>query len=225
MSKQFRALLLPLAIVVLVGVLYGIWKLLDLPSEQRVIEIARGYFQHYGPAIVILSSFIEGLLIIGLYFPGSIVFFLGLILAGSDPLKVAEVACFGIIGIWLAYVVNFYVGRFGWYHVFIVVGLKESLETAKRKLDRNGLSTVAMTFWHPNIGAVVATAAGVLDFRAEVFLPVSLLAVAFWLSFWSAVVFWLGPDAVSILGFRVLIAVLLIWMVFRFLKARYHPSL
>lgn len=224
MSKQFRVLILPLSIAAFAGVLFGVWKLLDLPPEHRVIEIARDYFGRYGLAIIIVSSFIEGLLIVGLYFPGSMVFFLGLLAASEDPAQVAKVTGFAIIGIWMAYVVNFYMGRFGWYRVFTAVGLKDSLESAKRKLDRNGISTIALTFWHPNIGAVVATGAGVLDFRAKVFLPVSLLTVAFWLSFWSVLVFWLGPDAISILGFRVLIAILLLWMIYRFLRARYRPN-
>lgn len=224
MSKQFRALILPLCVAAFAGILFGVWKMLDLPPEQRVIEIARDYFSRYGLAIIIVSSFIEGLLIVGLYFPGSMVFFLGLLAAGNDPLRAAQVACFAITGIWTAYVVNFYIGRFGWYHAFTAVGLKDSLESAKQKLDRNGVSTIAMTFWHPNVGAVVATAAGVLHFRTSVFLPASLLAVVFWLSFWSVVVFWLGPDAISILGFRLLIVLILIWMLYRFLRVRYGPN-
>lgn len=225
MSRQFRALILPLSIAAFAGMLFGVWKLLDLPPEHRVIEIARDYFNKYGLAVVIVSSFIEGLLIVGLYFPGSMVFFLGLLAAGNDPVQVAQVAGFAIIGIWAAYVVNFYIGRFGWYHLFTAVGLRDSLESAKRKLDRNGISAIAMTFWHPNIGAVVATAAGVLDLPVKVFLPASLLAVAFWLSFWSVVVFWLGPDAISILGFRLLIFLLVVWMAYRFLMARYRPGI
>lgn len=189
-----------------------------------MIEIAREYFSRYGLVIIIVSSFIEGLLIVGLYFPGSIVFFFGLIVAGNNIGQVAEVACFAILGIWAAYIVNFYVGWFGWYHVLIAFGLKEPLENAQRKLQRYGLNAIAMTFWHPNIGAVVSTAAGVLHFRARTFLPVSFVAVAFWLSCWSVLVFWLGPNAISILGFRVLIVLLLIWMAYRFLMARYRPN-
>lgn len=224
MSRQYRVLLLPLAIAAFACALYGVWLLLDLPPEQRVIEIAREYFSRYGLAIIIVSSFIEGLLIVGLYFPGSIVFFLGLIVAGNNVNQVVEVAGLAIIGIWTAYVVNFYVGRFGWYHVLIAFGLREPLENAKRKLERHGQNAIAMTFWHPNIGAVVSTAAGVLQFRARAFLPASLLAVGFWLSCWSILVFWLGPNAISILGFRVLIILLLIWMTYRFLMARYRPG-
>lgn len=224
MNKQFRALILPLSIAIFAGVLFGVWKLLDLPPEERVIEIARDYFNKYGLAIIVVSSFVEGLLIVGLYFPGSMVFFLGLLAASNDPVQVFKVAGFAIIGIWTAYVVNFYIGRFGWYHVFTAIGLKDSLESAKRKLDRNGIATIAMTFWHPNIGAVVATAAGILDLRARVFLPVSLVSVTFWLSFWSGFVFWLGPDAISILGFRLLIVLLLIWMLYRFLITRYRSQ-
>ncbi|EKS31816.1 hypothetical protein HMPREF9696_04037 [Afipia clevelandensis ATCC 49720] len=215
---------MPFAIAVFACLLYGVWIILDLPPEQRVIEIAREYFSRFGLAIIIVSSFIEGLLIAGLYFPGSIVFFLGLIVASDDVGQVAKVAVFAIIGIWTAYVANFYIGRFGWYRILIAFGLQEPLDNAKGKLERHGLSAIAMTFWHPNIGAVVSTAAGVLQFRARAFLPASFLAVAFWLSCWSILVFWLGPNAISILGFRVLIILLLIWMTYRFLMARYRPG-
>ncbi|CAN5309361.1 hypothetical protein BH10PSE11_BH10PSE11_06380 [soil metagenome] len=225
MNNQFRVLLLPLAIGAFACVLYGLWLLLDLPPEARVIEIARDYFSRYGLAIIIVSSFIEGLLIVGLYFPGSIVFFLGLIVAGQNIGQVVEVSTFAIIGIWAAYVVNYCLGKFGWYHMLIAFGLKDSLQNAQQKVERYGLNAVAMTFWHPNIGAAVSTAAGILHFRARYFLPVSLMAVSFWLSFWSMLVFLLGPNAISILGIRVLIALLVLWMVYRFVMARYKANL
>ena len=51
------------------ALLYAVWVVLDLPPEQTIIETAKPYLDRYGAALVLACAYVEGLLLIGWYFP------------------------------------------------------------------------------------------------------------------------------------------------------------
>ncbi len=73
----------PLAVLAVFGLLYAIWRALDLPPEETMAQIARTYLDRYGVVIVFISAYLEGLLLIGWYFPGNLVIVLALIFAAA----------------------------------------------------------------------------------------------------------------------------------------------
>jgi len=65
------------------GIKY-LWGIYDLPSQQNIIDSAQGLFSKYGIVAILIAAFLEGLILIGNYFPGSMVIFLGLSLTFGD---------------------------------------------------------------------------------------------------------------------------------------------
>lgn len=221
MFRRFRILVgLPLAALAVLLSLYALWLWLDLPPEETVVAVARSYFETHGLVTVLVAAFVEGLLLIGWYFPGSLVIIFGLIFAGDDVARVAAVAALAAAGLLAAYVVNFLAGRYGWYRLLLAFGLREPLANAQRRLVRYGLSAIFTTYWQANLSSLVSTAAGILQMPFSRFLACSLAAVAFWITFWSTLIFFLGRAALSLAGFRFILLMILVWLVVRFVWRR-----
>jgi membrane protein DedA with SNARE-associated domain len=220
MRRTLRIVALPLAILATFLILYAVWIALDLPPEETIIEIAKSYLDRYGVVIVLVAAYLEGLLLIGWYFPGTLVIIFALIVAGQDVARVAQIAALAGSGLAAAYVTNFFIGKYGWYRVLLAFGLREPLENAKARLTKYGLSAIFTTYWQANLASVISTAAGILQLPASRFLVYSLAAEAFWITFWSSLIFFLGRAALSLAGFRIILLMLLIWIALRLIFRR-----
>src|ERR1043165_9324834 len=102
LRRVFWIVALPLAVLAVFGLLYAIWIALDLPPEQTIIAIARPYLERYGVAIVLLCAYLEGLLLIGWYFPGTLVVIFAFVAAGPDATRVAQIAAAAGSGLFAA---------------------------------------------------------------------------------------------------------------------------
>jgi membrane protein DedA with SNARE-associated domain len=215
--RTLRIVAFPLAVLAVFLFLYAVWIALDLPPEETLIDIARGYLDSYGGVIVLVCAYLEGLLLIGWYFPGTLVIIFALILAGQDVVRVAQVAVLAGAGLFAAYVTNFVLGKYGWYRLLLAFGLRAPLEDAQRRLARYGLSAIFTSYWQANLASVISTAAGILQFSVARFLAYSLAAEAFWIAFWASLIFFLGRSALSLAGFRMILLMILIWIAVRLL--------
>ena len=190
MSKiDFKKALLPIFVLGIFLFIYLAWRFFALPPEEEILEIARFYFDKYGLAILLVSALVEGTVLVGWYYPGSLIIFLGVILAGKDISKVAEAVAAITAGLFFAYIINFLLGKYGWYRLLLRFGLREALEDVKARVTRYGLLAIFMSYWQPNLAALVATSAGILDFSFSKFLIYSLVAATLWNTFWGTLVY------------------------------------
>jgi membrane protein DedA with SNARE-associated domain len=217
--RTLKIVATPLVLLFIFVSLYAVWRVLDLPPEATLIPIAKDYFARYGLLTVFFAAIIEGLLLIGWYFPGTIVIVLALILAEQDAPRAAQVAVTVVLGLSIAYTVNFFLGKYGWYRMLVAFGLKDSLERAKQRLSQYGLSAVLTTYWQFNLASLSSTAAGVLQFPFGKFFIVSTLAAIAWMAFWSTLIFVFGQAALALVSLRVMIAVVSLWIAGRLLVA------
>ena len=216
MSKNlFKKIALPLFFLGVFLLLYLVWKILDLPPNDELIRIAKEYFEKYGLVTVLISAVIEGLLLIGWYYPGSLVIVLGVIFAGKDLARVVEVVSVIIVGLFVAYIINFFVGKYGWYRLLLAFGLKEPLGNAQRRLTKYGLSAIFVNYWHPNLAALTSTSAGILHFSFKNFFIYSLIATILWSVLGGAFVYFLGEASLSLVDLRFVIIAIIAWIAFR----------
>jgi len=216
MSKiDFKKALLPLSILGVFMLFYIAWRFFGLPPQEELIEIAKTYFDKYGLAILLVSSLIEGTVLVGWYYPGSLVIFLGVILAGKDIEAVVEAVATITVGLFFAYIVNFLLGKYGWYRLLLKFGLKEALEDAKARVTKHGLVAIFMSYWQPNLAALVATSAGILDFSFTKFLVYSLVAAVIWNTFWGVLVYFIGEEALNLVGLRFVFLAIFLWIAYR----------
>ena len=189
LRRALKIIAFPLAVLAVFGLLYAIWLALDLPPEETSSQIAKTYLDRYGVVIVLVSAYLEGLLLIGWYFPGSLVIVLALIFAAGEPARFVAVAAIAGSGLLGAYVTNYFAGKYGWYRLLLAFGLREPLENAQRRLTKYGLSAIFTTYWQANLASCISTAAGILQFPPARFLAYSFVAEALWITFWAAHLF------------------------------------
>lgn len=211
--KNFLKLIsVPLGLLLMYLSLVLIWKIFDLPPEDQLLEIVKGYFATYGLWIVFFGALIEGFLLLGNYFPGGFIIFLGVITADHDIPRIVVVVSIVSIAFFISYTLNYLVGKYGWYKLFTKFGMKDSVEKAKIKLEKRDFRTVILSYWEPNLASITATAAGVLQLPLRRFLFISTIGIVIWNAFWGTFVAILGEKAITAIGLKWVFIVFFLWI-------------
>ncbi|VVB79617.1 SNARE associated Golgi protein [uncultured archaeon] len=213
-KEYWKLISIPISLFIVYTIVVLIWNLLKLPVGEELVLITTNYFNHYGLVTVLIGALLEGFFIVGQYFPGGLIIFLGVISAGPNILRAAQVVLVVDVAFAIAYSLDYLVGRYGWYKIFMKFGLKHSLENAQDKLKKRGLSTILLSYWEPNLSSIMATAAGVLKLPFRKFFYYSLCGILIWETFWGVLVFNLGNRALDImnLGLGYMFIILLVWI-------------
>ena len=206
------AIWLPLFALAVFGIFYLVWTLFDLPSKEEVISLAKVYFERYGMLTIFVSAIIEAMLFAGWYFPGSFVIVLGVIIAHDDPLQVFGVYAATTLGFWVAFAFNYYLGAYGWYRLFLALGLREPLERAQRQLTKYGPRAIFFTYWHPNLAALTSTAAGILQIPFYTFALYSVAASALYDAIWTVIGYSFGAYSLTLIGPTFVLPIIALWM-------------
>lgn len=161
---------------------YGI-----IPSLENLSGIIKSFFESYGlPAIAILS-FVENIVGVNAYFPGSIVILTAMALSAGDPILgiLTYATIFGFA--FLAYNINYFLGK---YLLFsgqnINISNKSSYELWVWYLG---------TFWHPHLAAITCVISGSQGLEYKLFFKRILIAGFFWNTFWGITMYNLGVFA------------------------------
>ncbi len=216
MNQKAKEILKLLSIpLILIGIylsMYLVWKVLNLPTDDQLLIIVREWFVRYGLWIVFISALIEGFLLLGQYFPGGFIIFLGVISAGKDIPRAIEVVSVVCVSFFIAYSLNYLVGKYGWYKLLAKFGLIGSVERSKEKLMKQGLNAIFFTYWEPNLASLTATAAGILGIPFKKFLLYSAIGIVLWNIFWGTLVYILGESALKIAGLKWVLIIFGIWI-------------
>ncbi len=218
LREILKLLSIPLVLIIIYGTMAIIWWIFDLPTDTELVEVIRGWFATYGLWIVFVGALIEGFLLLGQYFPGGFIIFLGVISAGKDISRAMEVVLIVCIAFLISYSLNYFVGRYGWFNLFRKFGLMGSIEKSKEKLLKHGLNAIFMSYWEPNLASITATAAGILKVPFLKFSIVSTLGILVWNAFWGILVYVLGESALEIAGFKWVLTIFGVWVAVILLK-------
>ncbi len=211
--EHLNLIAVPLSVLAAAVFLYVTWQLLNLPSQESMVTLARQYFERYGLITVFLSAILEGALFIGVYYPGSLVIFLGVIFSiGSIPRAIETVAVV-TAGLLIGYCIDYVLGRYGWYRLFLAVGLKGPLESAQKRVAAYGPRALFLSYWHPNFAALTSTAAGVLHMEFAVFFRNAVIAAIAWNAFWGLIVYTLGEASLWFMGMPFVLTFVAAWIV------------
>jgi len=210
--EYLKLLTIPLVLMGIYLTMVLVWEIFSLPSTDELIVIVTDYFSRYGLWIVFFSALIEGVLLLGQYFPGGFIIFLGVISAAGNVMRAAQVVLVVSLSFFIAYYVNYIIGRYGWYKLFTKFGLKKALDSGQKRLTKHGLKAIFFTYWEPNLASIIATAAGVLHLSVKKFLFYSIAGILVWNAFWGILVFKLGEVALELTGSKYIGIVFLIWI-------------
>lgn len=218
----------PLILLVVSVVLIGTYSLLGFPQPNEIVDRAADYYARYGYWVVLIAALVEGTLFINWYLPGSVICVLGVVFARTNGLSPMTMVAIIIAAFIVTSALNYAIGRFGWYHLFLHLGLREPLEKIRTRVERRGLPIVFATFLHPNIGALAATSVGILRLPFFRFLACASAAIIIWNTIWGAVAYHWGTWVLSVLSTWFIVPTLLIWIIYLtvrfYLKKNITPS-
>ncbi|MDP3800385.1 MAG: VTT domain-containing protein [bacterium] len=223
MKYYLKLFSLPLSLLFLFISLNITWNIFDLPSSEVLLAKLGIWFDKYGLPFLFVSAFIEAMLLVGGYFPGVFVIFASVVLAESI-LEAVIMVGIATTGLFLGHIVNFILGKYGWYKLLVRIGLKSSVEESKNRLLKRGPIVIFGSYWLPSIGAVTDTAAGIIQMPFKTFFVYSLFAGIFWNSLVGSIVYILGDSvlpAVSsdgdLAGLLVKIFIIAVWIAVLFI--------
>lgn len=225
MNAYIKAISPALAFLFIAMILQIAWLILDLPSKNDLLKLAQGFFQEYGLIVFFIIAILEGLLLIGWYFPGGTVLFVGVVLAGNDLELVIANGLIISLGLIFAYIINYWLGFYGWHKLFTKFGLAKSLIKVQEKLKQNTWSIFFLTYWHPSTAALASTATGLLKLDFFKFFINSLISLLIWNFFWGLLIYYLGEKAMGIASFKFVFVVILLWIFSRLLYTYKHSKI
>lgn len=199
MKRYLRLLSIPLTFLVIYTSLAIAWRIFSLPPADVLAEIVGGWFDRYGTPALFFSSMLEGLLLIGSYFPGVFVIFLGVLVA-DNPMEAVVSVAVCTLGLVIAHIVNYILGKYGWYRILIKFGMSDAVEQSRIKLERRGLWAIPLSYWLPSVGALTNTAAGIMRLQFRKFLLFSVISSVFWYSLVGLIVYVSGEKALEVAG-------------------------
>jgi len=225
MQKYLKNLVVPISILLVFASLTIIWKLLNLPSQEEMIPIVKNYFDRYGIILVFVSAIIESGFVYGVYAPGGIVIFLGVIFSTGNPVQAVLIVTSVILGFLIGYSIDYILGKYGWYKLLVHFGLEKMLSDVKNKVEKYELSSTWLGYHDPNAGSLIATSYGILQHTYKRFITYTIGPVIFWAIFWGTLAYILGEKILKSLGLPGLLIVLGIWIIVRIIETKLENKL
>ena len=181
-AKFFKPGLYIFSVASIFGVLVVLYEPLGLPSNKEVITWLTDLFYSYGVIIVLLASFIESIFMLSMYLPGSIVMVLSIAVLGDTVTNLFLIGLLSLCGYTLANLINYYLGRLGYYRILLAVGGRDQLRSMKARINRSINLTIGLSAFHPNFLAISVVASGIVRYSLTSVIFKSILASIAWIS-------------------------------------------
>lgn len=202
----------PLGLFLLLFIGSNIWHSLGLPTFDDAMAYAKAMYQVHGYLVVFISALLEGTLFLNWYLPGSVVILTGAIFAIEGGQSIIITSLLVLIAFFLTTMLNYAMGRYGWYKLLLRFGLKNELDSAKRKLEKYGLIIIILSCVHPHSGSLVAASAGILQMKTKIFILYTFIAFAIWTVIWLTIAYTVGPQFVAMLDFKAVLIMVGFWV-------------
>jgi membrane-associated protein len=178
------------ALAVFFTIMIFVREPLGLPGVDTVAGIAEGFFERYGLIALYVSAVIESLFMISFYFPGSLVVVVAILVSDRSIPALGAIVLIGWASILTATVINYWLGKEGFYRLLLKLGSEETISEMQAWLEKRGRWAIFASAVHPNILAITNICMGIARAGLLRTLLLSFAAILFWI-----------PVQVYILGF------------------------
>lgn len=161
-----------------------VYNLLPLPSDGEIIAWLVRLFEQYGIVIVLLGAFIEALFMLSVYLPGSAVLLLSVWILGNDIQSFIYIILLVVAGYMLAYAFNYFLGKYGYYRLLLLLGGKTALVTMQNNFQSHAKRTLALSGVHPNFFGIAVVVAGITRYGFGKVMWQALLINGAWTTLW-----------------------------------------
>lgn len=89
----------------------ALWKAELIPSPSEIVLILEGLYLSYGVFGLVIATFLEGVVYLGLYFPGSFIIALAVFLSDGSFVSLISISVIVAFTLTIATFVNYFLGR------------------------------------------------------------------------------------------------------------------
>ncbi len=222
LKSWIKALSLPLTIIIFTLLYQILWNFLGWPTGEELTKILTNFFNRYGLWLIFVCSILESAVIIGNYFPGGLIIFISVVACQGNIPKIILTVAIVSLGFFLGYLIDYLLGKYGWYKLLVKFGFSNHIEQAKSKLLKHSFKAILSSYWEVNLASITATSAGILQMDLKKFLAESTLALLLWNVVWGTLVGTLGQKSIDVItNWRYAIPILAIWLVVLIAKIKY----
>lgn len=200
---------LPLSALVFYFIVFVLWNLNIIPPPSGIVKILENLYNQYGLIGLAISAFLEGIVYLGLYFPGSFIIALAVFFSDGRFISLFNISLVVAIILTITSLINYFLGR------YIVFKNHEKIaELIKKRKFSKGLF---LSMLHPNLLAFYFFNAGMEKHNPWkiLFVPVIMLPYGFILA-------WILSSFKTFLKSKVenpyvMLVLILIWLLMAFI--------
>lgn len=170
-----------------------------IPSTQEIIDHFASIYARYGYEIIFASAALEALVLVNLFVPGLIAMALGAIFARTGHMELTFVVLAATSGVMVGYIIDYFLGYFGFGDFFSKTGLGWMVKKAKQQLNKLGNHGLILGFAYPNVASFLSLAAGTTKMNFGWFILIAALSSAFWMPIWGIIIYSLGDIFLTVI--------------------------
>jgi len=212
MKNNFKFLrkmpLLPLSALLFYMSAFVLWSINIIPPPTGIFLFLENLYVNYGLVGLFIASFLEGIVYLGLYFPGSFIVALAVFLSDGTFVSLILISITVAFALTLTSLVNYVLGR------HIVSRREKGYEIRRMNVASKGLF---LSMLHPNALAFYFFNAGIEKRNPVRILLVPIVMVPYGLLFAYVLFFLKIPLRKAVENPYVMITAILIWFVIAFI--------
>lgn len=193
--KFLKPGLFQFSIVVFLSIFILIYDNSALPNSMEISDYFIHLYETYGLIIIVLAAFLEGLFMLSMYLPASLVIVLSAFALGFDIWTLTKIGLLSILGFTCVNILNYYLGRYGYHKLLLKLGGKESIKKIQSDFNNNQFKTIFLTAFHPNFLAITMVSAGIAKSNLLKVIIQSVISLIFWISLWMSLIIFLFKDS------------------------------
>lgn len=191
-------------------------------DTKTFINAIESIYASFGYPLIFISGVSESIFLVGFFAPGAVSLLMGAALAKIGVVNYLTVFILGTGGLLVGYIINYFLGKYGWHHVLSLFGLKRGIEVVRERLKRHRIKTILWGYFFPGSASLISTAAGVLHMDFKEFILLSFLAQSIWSLFWGVLAYFFGLKIVEFIikyfAF-LLLGIAVVWVLKQFKKS------
>lgn len=201
--------LLPLSALIFYITAFILWTINIIPPPNEIFLFLENLYTSYGLTGLFIASFLEGIVYLGLYFPGSFIVALAVFLSDGTFISLISISTVVAFALTITALINYVLGR----HI-ISKRTKKDEHFKKSKITSKGFF---LSILHPNSLAFYFFNEGIEKQNPVKILFVPPIMIPYGLLFAYLLFFLKSPLRIAVENPFVMITAILIWFVIAFI--------
>ncbi len=208
MITRLRRILVPLSVLGMLGIIEALAAYRIVPPPENTIAAVGAFLGRASLWFILCVAFVENVLVVNVYFPGSVVILFSMAATRGSPARAVQVFAAIVVGSALAQHLNYALGR--------------RLSAREQKASSTKFMLLGLlSFWHPQLGSLASFQIGTAGATYAKYVRILLLSWLPWNAFWGILMYLIGSVPVTAPEFvRIMVAYLLIWIGVEIIRAR-----